>query len=259
MWQERIVFYDLETTGVDPDTCRTVQMAYIIYDAGKAVAQDTLTLNPCQAIDAGASAVHGFKDSDVAKLEKFSVKAQELYAVFNNAYWCGYNNKKFDNVILRREFDLSGFKSPHCLGTLDLYKCFVHFHGKPIKRGTRTLQACHKHYAGIEFDGAHDALADVEAVVTCLRGMLASHPELEDINKALKYSNTLELDIDNIGFFRFDAQSKKPTVAKGKYARIHMNSIPVWYYKWILTASFPQDTKKIALNAIKGVYPVYRA
>ena len=66
-----IVFFDLETTGVDPATARIVEIAWMQIDPDGSVRGQAHRINPGISIPAGASAVHGIMDSDVTDMPTF--------------------------------------------------------------------------------------------------------------------------------------------------------------------------------------------
>ena len=60
-----LVVFDLETTGIDVEKDRIVQIAMIrVEPGGRRTTYETL-VNPEQPIPPGASAVHGIHDADV--------------------------------------------------------------------------------------------------------------------------------------------------------------------------------------------------
>lgn len=259
MWNDKLIFYDLETTGVDADLCRIVQLAYVLYENGEEQGFGELVMNPCQSISQGASLVHGYTDAKVADLAPFSTHAQDLFGLFADRVWVGYNNKRFDDVILKREFQLAGYAIPKAVGVVDCYRQFIHKHGKSFKRGERTLHACHVKYCGTAFEDAHNAVADVKAVIKCLEAMIVKHPEMEDIQVAISVSGAEDLTIDRLGFFKFHGTTHQPIMAKGKHASLPMEKVPLSYYIWIASSDFPASTSNVAKNAIKGIFPKYKA
>ena len=66
-----IIFFDLETTGVDVSKDRIVEICYIkVWPNGNEVSR-TMRINPGMHIPEQASAVHGIYDADVAECPTF--------------------------------------------------------------------------------------------------------------------------------------------------------------------------------------------
>lgn len=255
----RYFFFDLETTSADASSAHIVQIAFITKDA-KHKENNGITgnyiINPGVHIDQGASQVHGFTDEIVKDEKRFKDYAQTLFPLMDGAIWAGYNNTKFDNIIIRNEFAIAGLKTPSCAGVIDCYKLFTYHEGRSKQKGTRTLKAAHKFYCTYDYDNAHDALADVKATMNVYRHQLDYYKITED--DALKICRKKDYSLDRRGFFKFDPQTRQAIVAIGKHAGKPIERVPAGYLKWIADSdSFGADTKKIALDALSGYYPVY--
>jgi len=247
---EDIFFFDLETTGIDPSTAGAVQIAYKSGDK-----QNDFILNPGRPIAPGASAVHGITEAMVQDLPGFASYAQELAGEMDGKYWCAYNGITFDIPIIRRLFEEVGYQVPTCKGKLDPYKIFCHYEGNPTRRGTRTLMAAHIHYCGCEFDGAHDALSDIIAMVNVYEEQVRRY----GFESFIEIGNRAELEIGYRSGFQFHHDDKLPIITFGKHAGKYLSEVPVDYLQWIVTGSTcSPDCKKIAAAAIKGHFPVFR-
>ena len=77
-----IVFFDLETTGIDVATDRIVEICLIRLEPNGNRQSMTLRLNPERHIPEEASAVHGIYDADVRDCPTFREKAEELKNIF---------------------------------------------------------------------------------------------------------------------------------------------------------------------------------
>ena len=263
MYNNKLFFFDVETTGLDIDTCGIVQLAYKYMDAeaedgNRFTESVSIVLNPQQPIDPRAAAVHGYNDEDVQNCPTFDVYADTLYALANNAIWIGYNNARFDIPIFKNSFKRAGKPVPKPAGIIDCYKIFTHYHGMSRVKGARTLMAAHKLYCGDIFDNAHDALSDIEATYNVLDAQIDAHQDYLTLENAMSISSEIDTRIDSRGFFKFGGNERKPMCAIGKYAGVTLDKIPVGYYMWIINnESFGEDIKKIARNALVGVYPIW--
>jgi DNA polymerase-3 subunit epsilon len=263
MFNADIFFFDVETTGLDVDTDAIVQIAYKRITAGvegpSVVSEGCLVVNPMQSISAGASAVHGFTNESVADKPPFDVYADTLYSLAHKAIWCGYNVTRFDTPIFMNAFAKCNHAVPKPSGVIDSLAIFHHFYGKSKVRGARTLTAAHLRYCGCEFDNAHDALADIQATYDVLEAQIDAHADCLDINFAVEISKNSARQIDRRGFFKFDRGTCKAVCAMGKYTGTPVEEVPDDYFKWILSEpKFEADIKKVASNALIGVYPVWR-
>ncbi len=103
-----IVFFDLETTGVDPAKDRIVEisLAKVMPDGS----QETKTrrLNPEMHIPEAASAIHHIYDQDVADCPTFQMIAKSLWSYIEGCDLAGYNSNKFDIPVLVEEFLRAG-------------------------------------------------------------------------------------------------------------------------------------------------------
>lgn len=263
MFDAPLFFFDLETTGLDIDTCGIVQLAYKKLDKNSTTGDrleisDSVVLNPLQPIDPKASAVHGYDDDDVADKPSFEVYADELFSLADGAIWVGYNNARFDVPIFKNAFKRIGHKIPKPVGIIDSFKIFTYYHGVSRKKGARTLMSAHIHYCGDVFDGAHDALADIEATYNVLDAQIEAHSDTLSIDKALAISAATDNRIDNRGFFKFGGAERIAMCAFGRYAGVPIKDIPSGYLTWVANNdSFNEDTRKIARNALIGVYPIW--
>jgi DNA polymerase-3 subunit epsilon len=103
-----LVVFDLETTGIDVEKDRIVQIAMIrIEPGGERTTFETL-VNPEQPIPPGASAVHGIKDEDVRDKSTFRQIRGEVEAFLTDADLAGFNSVNFDLPLLQAELNRAG-------------------------------------------------------------------------------------------------------------------------------------------------------
>jgi DNA polymerase-3 subunit epsilon len=164
-----IVFYDLETTGVDTKTDRIVSMCFVkVLPDGKKETKTRL-VNPTIPIPKGASEVHGITDEMVADAPRFRSIAKSLYEWLQGCDIAGYNNNRFDNHILYNEFHRCGILYPdEGVRSIDVFQIFGVMH-------PRTLSSVYKHYTQKELQNAHDAQADIEATVEIFEKQMQVH------------------------------------------------------------------------------------
>ena len=99
-----IVFFDLETTGLNIVKDRIVEISVLkVYPDGL---EETTTrrINPEMHIPEESTAVHGITDEDVADCPTFRQIAKSLAEKLRGCDLGGYNSTNFDLPMLAEEF-----------------------------------------------------------------------------------------------------------------------------------------------------------
>ncbi|MBR9832271.1 3'-5' exonuclease [bacterium] len=241
-----IVFFDLETTGVNVATDRIVEISILkLHKDGKKEIK-TRRINPTIPISPESTSIHGISDEDVKDEPTFKSLAKGIAQFIGNADLAGYNSNKFDVPMLMEEFlraevdfDLSSRK------LVDVQNIFH-------RMEQRTLVAAYKFYCNKDLISAHGAEADNLATYEVLEAQIEKYPELEnDVNFLSEFSkrgNNADLmgrivfDENNVEVFNFGKHKGKPVeeVLKNESS----------YYDWMMKGDFPLYTKKV-LTAIK--------
>lgn len=157
-----LIFFDLETTGVDIATSRIVEIACIKIDLdGNKIEKHSL-INPTIPIPKESSEVHGITDEKVANAPKFIELSKSLYAFFYGCDIAGYNSDSFDIPLLVQEFSRCNiFFGDWEFNTIDVLSV------EKILRPNK-LSDVYKRYTGKDLEDAHTALADVNATLEIL-------------------------------------------------------------------------------------------
>jgi DNA polymerase-3 subunit epsilon len=165
-----IVFFDIESTGLNILQDRIVQIALIKYFAdGRPHAELELMINPGIPIPKESRDVHGISDEMIADKPHFKAVAQQIYDFIADADLAGYNSDRFDVPMLLEELYRCGFTLDMTnRKSIDVQKIFY-------RMEPRTLRAALKYYCDKELIDAHDALADVRATVEVLQGQIAKY------------------------------------------------------------------------------------
>lgn len=254
-----IIFFDLETTGINVAKDRIVEIACIkIYPDGK---EETLEqrINPEMHIPAETSEIHGIYDEDVKFKPTFKEFVSELLQFIGNADLAGYNSNRFDVPLLVEEILRVGadidMKSRKMLDVQNIF----------MRMEQRTLSAAHKFYLNEELVDAHSALADTTATYKVLKAQLdryngveftdrggeISKPVVNDISVLSEFSS-FNKNADLMGQIIFD-ENNEEIFNFGKYKGRIVSEVferEPQYYEWMMKADFPKYTKKI-LTAIK--------
>ncbi len=256
-----LIFFDVESTGLNVVRDRILQIALIKYSPGKDEPVElSLLINPGVPIPEESSAIHGIYAADIANEPTFGQVAQQIFDFIGEGDLSGYNSARFDVPILMEEFARVGIEfSMEHRRSVDVQRIFY-------KMEPRTLSAALRYYCNKELQGAHDALADVRATVDVLKGQLERYdgvdlivdehetipaPIKNDVAvlhaftsdlKTIDATQRLKYNKDGVIVFNF-----------GKYANQTVADVlkkDKNYYNWILTKDFSSQVKQI----IKRIY-----
>ncbi|MBW2457975.1 MAG: 3'-5' exonuclease [Deltaproteobacteria bacterium] len=100
-WHEQTwLCIDSETTGLDPQEDRLVELAAIEFRGGQVLRRMGMLLNPGRPIPADATAVHGITDADVADCPSFDEVAERFLKHVRQAEVLVGYNWPFDAAFL---------------------------------------------------------------------------------------------------------------------------------------------------------------
>lgn len=255
-----IVFFDLETTGLQVGNAHIVQLCFLKMNPDGSREVLTRLVRPVDStghtisIPAETTAVHGITDQMVAHEPSFKQQAEEFLSFIGEADLAGYNSNKFDVPLLVEEFLRAGF--PFSLKERRLVDVQNIFH----KMEQRTLKAAYKFYCGKELENAHSADADTMATYEVLvaqieryagidyedRNGKVSQPVVNDISALSQFSSNAQW-ADLVGHIGFDSQHHEVfNFGKHKGERlVDIFTKEPSYYDWIMKAEFPLSTKQV--------------
>ena len=241
-----LVFFDLETTGINIVKDRIVEISFVkVHPNGKEESK-TRRINPEMPIPAEATAIHGITDEDVKDCPTFKEIAKSLAAQIEGCDLAGYNSNRFDIPLLAEEFLRAGVD-------IDLNKRkFVDVQTIFHKMEQRTLSAAYKFYCDKSLENAHTAEADTMATYEVLKAQLDRYPELKnDINFLSQYSS-FSNNVDFAGRMIYNDKGEE-VINFGKYKGQLVSEVlknDPGYYSWIMNGDFPLNTQKM-LTEIK--------
>ena len=249
-----IVFFDLETTGVNVGKDRIVQIGMIKVMPDGSQSEYTQLINPGMHISEESSRLTGITDADVAMSPKFKDVAMEIKEFIGNSDLAGYNSNKFDVPMLVEEFLRNGLDFD--LAGRNLIDVQNIFH----KMEQRTLIAAYKFYCHKDLEDAHSANGDTKATLEVLKAQLDMYKnaDFKDIDGQI--TQPVKNDMQALAIF-----SKTNTWADlAGHIYYNDNLIPCFnfgkhkgepvaevfkkepsYYAWMMNAEFPLSTKKI--------------
>lgn len=245
-----IVFFDLETTGLDIANDRIVELCYIKVEPNGNEESKAMRLNPEKHISEAATKVHGISDEDVKDCPTFREIAPALAETLQGCDLAGFNSNKFDIPMLAEEFLRAGvdmdFSNRRFIDVQNIYH----------KMERRTLIAAYKYYCGKDLNDAHSALADTRATYEVLQAQLDMYPnDLKNDMDFLSDFSTMDHNVDLAGRFVYDEKGNE-VVNFGKYKGKSVREVLMrdpGYYGWIIQSDFTLNTKQ-TLTRLKLKY-----
>jgi DNA polymerase-3 subunit epsilon len=248
-----LVFFDLETTGLDVLNDRIVQIAVRLIRPDFGKWDRSWIVNPGIHIPESAAAIHGFRDEDVADKPSFSEIAREVACLFAGADVCGHNIIRFDIPLLGQEMKRAGVPFAITGGVVDTLRIFR-------ARFRHTLGDAYRLYEGEPMVGAHDALVDVRAVSYILEDMISEYDDLPNEPGLLAKTPPSPDYVDAEGKFLWSG--KGAVFGFGKLAGRSLKEAAKTdpgFLQWMLRQDFDDDTMKVVREALAGRFPVREA
>lgn len=241
-----IVFFDLETTGINIAKDRIVEIAILKVDVNGTEEIRTYRVNPTIPIPLQASEIHGIYNEDVKDSPTFKEVAKDIAKFMEGCDIGGYNSNKFDVPLLAEEFlradvDIDMSKR-HLVDVQNI------FH----KMEKRTLEAAYKFYCDKDLTDAHSAEADTIATYEVLKAQIQRYEELENDIKFLSEFSSFGRNVDFAGRIVYN-ENDEEVFNFGKYKNVKVVDVldkDPGYYGWMMNGDFPLYTKNV-LTKIK--------
>jgi DNA polymerase-3 subunit epsilon len=167
-----LVFFDLETTGLDLKKDRIIELAFIKWTPHGDILERERRFNPGIPIPPEATAVHGITDADVADELEFCRTARSLADAFEGCDLAGFNVRRFDIPLLVHEFARCDVEfSLEGRRVVDMQNIFH-------REERRDLSAAAQFYLGREHEEAHTALGDIRTSAGVLGAQIARYPHI---------------------------------------------------------------------------------
>ena len=254
-----LIFFDLETTGINIVTDRIVELAMLKINIDGSEEVREMRINPEMPIPEVSSLIHGIYDDDVKDKPSFRQVARSLAQFMEGCDLAGFNSNRFDIPLLAEEFlrvdvDID-FKRHQFIDVQAI------FH----KMEKRTLAAAFKFYCHQDLKDAHSAMADTRATYDVLKSQLDVYQDtvvedpkgkpikpIQNEVKALSEFSSYDRNVDFVG--RIVLNDKGVEVFNfGKNKGVPVEKVlkeQPGYYGWIMNSEFPLYTKKV-LTTIK--------
>lgn len=248
-----IIFFDLETTGINLTQDRIVEISAIKVMPDGNTDRRTRRINPGIPIPPEATAVHHITDEDVENEPAFSQIAKSLAHFFDGCDIAGFNSNRFDIPMLDEEFHRAGISFDFSRARFIDVQTIFH------KKEPRNLVAAYKFYCGKDLEAAHSADADTQATYEVFLSQLERYEDLPgDVEKLSQYSSQGR-NVDFMGRLVYDDKGRE-VINFGKYKGKLAEEVlekDSGYYGWIMKGDFSQNTKdaftRIRLRANKGI------
>ena len=248
-----LVFFDLETTGINITRDRIVEISVLkVHPNGKEETK-TRRINPEMPIPPESTAIHGITDEDVKDCPTFKQVAKSFADLLEGCDMAGFNSSRFDVPMLTEEFLRAGVDFD--TDKKKFVDVQIIFHRKE----QRTLEAAYAFYCNKKLENAHSAEADVIATYEVLKSQLDRYNDLEnDINFLSKEYSSFNNNVDLAGRIIFNDKGIEVFnfgKHRGKSVTEVLNKEPS-YYSWMMDGDFPRNTKqvltKLRLRDING-------
>ena len=247
-----LVFFDLETTGLDFKNDHIVQFAFLRVNPDRSQDEWKELVNPGVPIPPEAARVHGITDDMVADKPLFKEFAPLIADFLQNCDLSGYNIARFDVPFLQAEMERSGI--PLDLKQAKIVDAQVIYH----KNEPRDLSAAYRFYCGGEHIDAHDAMGDVRVTLEILDAQLVKYKNIpkstDGLHKYCAPRDSRYVTSDR----KFYWKNNEAVLAFGK----HKGKTLKWlaenerdYLLWMQNGDFTEETKQVIANAFIGVFP----
>ena len=262
---ERVLAFDLETTGISTSRDRIVQLALIGSTQEGEALQVELLIHPQRPIPPDSSRIHGIFDEDVKNANSFSHHADEIHNLIEGAVIVGHNVRSFDLAMLDQEFMRIGRLPPRpkvIFDTLEIVRRLK------LPRPHNLGNLCRRHR--IDLSQAHTAGADAAATLLLFWQLSLDHApafrkSIEELERWFAHGDVTNADasalgkslddlelVDQEGKIRRDGEQLIVAFGrhKGQDIKLVAQDDPN-YFQWMLSENGLKD------ESTKGVIRLY--
>lgn len=180
-----LLFFDLETTGLDTERDRVIEFAGIKVFPDKTQERFESFINPERPIPAEVTQLTGITNEMVAEAPTFQELMPALQKLMKDADLAGYNVINFDIPMLESEFKrcntpLPGPTGRSVIDPLEILK----------KHEVRTLSWAHRFYLDEEPGEGHRSMEDTETTMKVLRAQIRKYGlsgSVAEIQQEIRY------------------------------------------------------------------------
>ncbi|HIC15218.1 MAG TPA: 3'-5' exonuclease [Gemmatimonadetes bacterium] len=227
-----LVFFDIETTGLDIRNDRIVELALIKITPQGDVIERVRRFNPGVQIPTEVTAIHGITDQDVANEPTFCLRSKSLAALIEGADLAGFNIRGFDLHMLVSEFKRCGINlDVRNRRLIDMQNIFH-------REEPRDLSAAAEFYLGRKHEEAHQALGDIRTTAAVLSAQLERYPHLpQDVDGLHNYCDQIRPFRTGVDLW-FSGLPEERVFRKGKNKGQNLADIALTspdYLRWMLS------------------------
>jgi DNA polymerase-3 subunit epsilon len=242
-----ICFLDVETTGIDVDKDRIVEISILKLFPDGTEELKSIRINPGFSIPKEATDIHGITDEFVKDCPRFEAYAKGIFHFIQGCDIVGFNSNRFDVPFVFYSLQRAGVEWDwHEINLVDVCGIFK------VKE-ERSLSAAVKFYTGQDHQASHTAEGDVKATKEVFLQQLGRYSDLpKDFRELSRFSNWGNEIVDMAGKFTKDEDGDLIFTFgqhKDKKARTQPQ-----YLQWMMKGDFPSDTKQFARSLIQQYY-----
>jgi DNA polymerase-3 subunit epsilon len=250
---QRLLAFDLEATGLEPESDRIVEFCFLELDHDlNPISRFHSLLQPGIPMPPEVTAVHGLHDSDLDGQPTFAQFAARIQEMIDSSILVAHNCR-FDLALLHFELvraGQTGVSPNHPVIDTHAIETMVNGHN---------LSALYQRYCGTPLEGVHRAEADTLATIAVLRGQTSTYADVlgGGLSELLLDKVRLRNGSDGRSFLdhgRRFVRERDGTVRlnfgklKGQPVSEHRD-----YLRWMLKADFADDTKRAIKEMLKSL------
>ena len=194
--EKNIVWFDLETTGVNIATDRIIEICMIKTDWEGNIIETYQTLVNPDGVKSRPEALakHGIDDELLLEYDTFKYLAKEVYDFIGDCHLGGYNVLYYDIPLLVEEFIRAGIVFNH-RGRAIIDPFLIQAKYEP-----RNLEATYERLTGKKLDGAHRAETDIRATIEIFEKQLEKYDKLPnspmEIDRSVNDGRETQVDLN---------------------------------------------------------------
>lgn len=248
--EKNIVWFDLETTGVNTTTDRIIEICMIKTDWDGNIIESYRSLVNPEGVKSRPEALakHGIADEDLLEYDTFKYLAKEIYEFIGDCHLGGYNVLYFDIPLLVEEFIRAGIVFNH-RGRAIIDPFLIQAKYEP-----RNLEATYKRLTGKTLEGAHRAEADIRATIEIFEKQLEMYDGLpksaKEIDESVNDGRKTQVDLGGKFIIGEINGNNEILFNFGKWKGQSFRNVyenDKGYIEWMINkGEFPSETKIIA-------------
>lgn len=242
-----LIVFNVKTTGIQISADKIINISYIKQWSDGHRKKAEIHLNPEIEISSEAEQIHRISNDDVKDKPTFRDKSQEIWDLFNDCFYGGYNIMNFDLPVLRREFVRIGmnfeYDIDHIIDSKKIYRYMV----------PRTFSAVYEYYTGKKIPKEKSSMFEAEASAKVLEKQIKDYKTIGSLELIGKI-NRMDESLYNDNTIKFYWQNGEAFFAFSKYQDKSLFAVieeDPGFIQWILSADFSEETKNIVRAALK--------